>query len=94
MEREGVDKNEKKEDEDKNKSVAFKASSSSKNKDKSKKESSDDEDASSIDDEAMSLSSQISKIHEEEGQWCKKEKGFGNGFIDKWSSTRENRKVP
>ena len=42
VEREGVDKGEKKEDEDKKKkkkSVAFKASSSSKNKGKSKKES-------------------------------------------------------
>jgi hypothetical protein len=56
VEREGVDKDDKKKDEDKKKSVAFKASSSSKNKGKSKKEeSSDDEDASNIDDEAMTL---------------------------------------
>jgi hypothetical protein len=47
VEREGVDKDEKKEDEDKKtKSIAFKASSSFKNKGKSKKESSDDEDMS------------------------------------------------
>jgi hypothetical protein len=57
MEREGVDKKDKKKDEDKRKkSVAFKAFSSSKNKGKSKKESSsDDEDASDIDDETMAL---------------------------------------
>ena len=57
MEREGVDKDDKKEDEDKKKkkSVAFKASSSSKSKGKSKKESSDDEDLSDIHDEAMAL---------------------------------------
>ena len=55
IEREGVDKDVKKEDEDKKKSVAFKASSSSKNKGKSKKESSDDDDLSDIDDEAMAL---------------------------------------
>ena len=56
MEREGVDKDDKKEDEDKKKkSVAFKARSSSKNKGKSKKESSDDDDLSDIDDEAMAL---------------------------------------
>ena len=56
MEREWVDKDDKKEDEDKKKkSITIKASSSSKNKDKSKKESSDDEDLSDIDDEAMAL---------------------------------------
>ena len=56
VEREGVDKDDKKEDGDKKKkSVAFKASSSSKNKGMSKKESSDDEDLSDIDDEAMAL---------------------------------------
>ena len=56
VKREGVDKDDKKEDEDKKKSVAFKAGSSSKNKGKSKKEElSDDEDASDIDDEAMAL---------------------------------------
>ena len=57
VEREGVDKDDKKEDKDKKKkkSVAFKASSSSKNKGKSKKESSDDDDLSDIDDEAMAL---------------------------------------
>jgi hypothetical protein len=57
VEREGVDKEDKKEDEDKRKkSVEFKASSSSKSKGKSKKEaSSDDEDASDIDDEVMDL---------------------------------------
>ena len=57
VEREGVDKDDKKEDEDKKKkkSVAFKASSSSKNKGKSKKESSDNDDLSDIDDEAMAL---------------------------------------
>ena len=56
MEREGVDKDDKKEDKyKKKKSVAFKANSSSKNKDKSMKQSSDDEDLSDIDDEAMAL---------------------------------------
>ena len=57
VEREGDDKEDRKEDEDKKKkSVAFKAISSSyKNKGKSKKESSDDEDLSDIDDEAMAL---------------------------------------
>jgi hypothetical protein len=56
VERERVDKNDKKEDEDKKKkSVAFKASSSSKNKGKSKKESNDDEDLSDIEDKAMAL---------------------------------------
>jgi hypothetical protein len=58
VEREGVYKEDKKEDKDKKKkkSIAFRASSSSKNKGKSKKEaSSDDEDASDIDDEAMAL---------------------------------------
>ena len=74
MKREGVDKDDKKEDEDKKKSVAFKASSSSKNKGKSKKESSDDEDLSDIDDEAMALFvRKMGKIYEE-GLWCKKEK--------------------
>ena len=68
--KEGVDKDEKKEDEDKKKSVAFKASLSSKNKGKSKKESSDDEDASDIDDEAMALL--VRKI----GKFMKK-KGYG-----------------
>jgi hypothetical protein len=63
VEREGVDKDEKKKDEEKmkkdedkkKKSVAFKASSSFKNKGKSKKESSDDKGASDINDEAMAL---------------------------------------
>jgi hypothetical protein len=56
VERDGVDKDDKKEDEDKKKKgVAFKAISSSKNKGKSKKESSDDEDASNIDDKAMAF---------------------------------------
>ena len=55
VKREGVDKDDKKEDEDKKKRVAFKASSLSKNKGKSKKESSDDEGLSDIDDEAMAL---------------------------------------
>jgi hypothetical protein len=70
VEREGVDKDDKKKDEDKKKSVAFKASSSSKNKCKSKKESSDDEDLSDIDDEAMALF-----VH----KMCKfmKKKGYG-----------------
>ena len=71
VEREGVNKDEKKEDEDKKKkSVAFKASSSSKNKGKSKKESSDDEDASDIDDEALALF--VRKM----GKFMKK-KGYG-----------------
>ena len=71
MEREGVDKDDKKEDEDKKKkSVAFKASSSSKNKGKSKKESSDDEDLSDIDDESMALF--VRKM----GKFMKK-KGYG-----------------
>ena len=72
VEREGVDKDDKKEDEDKKKkSVSFKASSSSKNKGKSKKEeSSDDEDASDIDDEAMALF-----VHKF-GRFMKK-KGYG-----------------
>jgi hypothetical protein len=71
VEREGVDKDDKKEYEDKKKkSVAFKASSSSKNKGKSKKESSDDEDISDIDDEAMALF--VRKI----GKFMKK-KGYG-----------------
>ena len=56
VEREGVDKDEKKDKDNKKKSIAFKASSSSsKNKGKSKKESSDDDDLSDIDDEAMAL---------------------------------------
>ena len=55
VKREGLTKDEKKEDEDKKKSVAFKASLSSKNKGKSKKESSNDDDLSDIDDEAMAL---------------------------------------
>ena len=72
VERERVDKDDKKEDEDKKKKcVAFKASSSSKNKGKSKKEeSSNDEDASDIDDEAMALF--VCKF----GRFMKK-KGYG-----------------
>jgi hypothetical protein len=71
VEREGVDKDDKKKDEDKKKkSVAFKASSSSKNKGKSKKESSDDEDLSDIDDEGMALF-----VHKM-GKFMKK-KGYG-----------------
>ena len=72
VEREGVDKDDKKEDKDKKKkkSVAFKASSSSKNKGKSKKVSSDDEDLSDIDDEAMALF--VLKM----GKFMKK-KGYG-----------------
>jgi hypothetical protein len=71
VERDRVDKDEKKEDEDKKKkSVAFKASSSPKNKGKSKKESSDGEDASDIDDEAMAL------LVRKMGKFIKK-KGYG-----------------
>ena len=71
VEREGGDKDDKKEDEDKKKkSVAFKASLSYKNKGISKKKSSDDEDFSDIDDEAMSLF--MCKI----GKFMKK-KGYG-----------------
>jgi hypothetical protein len=71
VKREGVDRDDKKEDEDKKKkSVAFKASSSSKNKGKSKKESSDHADLGDIDDEAMALF--VRKM----GKFMKK-KGYG-----------------
>jgi hypothetical protein len=75
VERDRVDKDEKKEDEDKKKSVALKASSSSKNKDKStKQESSNDEDASNTDDEAMALFVRKMDKFMKKGLWCKKEK--------------------
>jgi hypothetical protein len=72
VQREEVDKKDKKEDEDKKKkSIAFKASSSSKNKGKSKKEaSSDNEDARDINDKAMAL------VVHKMGKFMKK-RGYG-----------------
>jgi hypothetical protein len=92
VEREGVVKEEKKEDEDKKKeSVAFKASFSSKNKGKSKKEaSSDDEDASDIDDEAMALLvRKMGKFMKKIGYGEKKEKRSHEGVCETMLQVQE-----
>jgi hypothetical protein len=84
VKREGVDKDEKKEDEDKKKkSVAFKASLSSKNKGKSKKQkSSNDEDASDIDDEAMTLFvCKMGKFMKKKGYEERKRRGHNKKYV-------------
>ena len=91
VERERVDKDDKKEGEDKKKkSIAFKASSSSKNKGKSKKESSDDEDTSDIDDEAMALLvRKMGKFMKKKGLRCKKQKKSQQGVCEKMLQVQE-----
>jgi hypothetical protein len=84
MEREGVDKDDKKEDEDKKKkSVAFKASTSSKSKGKAKKEeSSCDEDASDFDDDAMALFvRKICKFMKKKGYGARKRRDHNKEYV-------------
>jgi hypothetical protein len=83
VEREEINKDDKKEDKDKKKkSVPFKACSLSKNKGKSKKESSDGEDLSDIDDESITLFvRKMDKFMKKKGYGAKKRRDHSKEYV-------------